>query len=222
MSRIKILIIFVITVITLFLISGCTTTGNLIDNEQYNLTGNILDESLISGDSEDEVIEDEVSSHDVIHEEFSQVALQSPELWPIIKYIEVSDSQIYLRAYHLGIACADFSEYVDMMYDCDRGGTVFVIWVNIPVRNFAFIEVSIGQEGEDSIYLYANQQLHLIDELSPEMPFVVRTFIGCGIPTRGISFLDENDEQRYFLLSTCGLDGSIVLMPYPLDERLLF
>ena len=145
-----------------------------------------------------------------------------PGPWPIVNYFQVPDSQIYLRAYRLGLAWADFSEYIDMIHCCGSGGEVFVIWVNIPTRNFALIEVSIGQGDEDSIYLYTNRQFHLVTELPPEMPFVVSASTCGGIPTRGISFLDENDEQRYFLLSISGYDGSIELMPYSLDERLLF
>ena len=226
MSRIKILITFIVTAITLLLIQGCATTGNQIDidDKPYGITEIILDDTPILSDDmvEKEVIKNEMLSYDNAQDEYSQTTLSTPEPWPIVNYFQVDDSQIYLRVYHLGSAWEDYSEYVDVIYDCCSGAEVFVIRVNIPTRNFALIVVGIGQGDEDSIYLYAGRQVHLVDELPPEIPFVVRACIGGGIPSRAISFLDENDEHRNFLLSRCGIDGSIVLMPYPLDERLHF
>ena len=82
MSRIKILTIIVVTAIMLFLISGCTTTGNQndTDDEPYGITEIILDDAPIN----------EISSYDRAQGEYSQTALSAPELWPL-RDVEISD-----------------------------------------------------------------------------------------------------------------------------------
>ncbi|MCL2378034.1 MAG: hypothetical protein FWC77_02805 [Defluviitaleaceae bacterium] len=120
---------------------------------------------------------------------------------------EVPDSAINLRAMLM------------------QGGIV-AIWADAPLRDFRLIEVLIGdveQDEEEKIYLYPGETLSSVDELPPNMPFILREAIGgATIPTRGIEFLDENGVRRYFLLSFSGVDGSVGLGVYPLDERVLF
>ena len=104
-------------------------------------------------------------------------------------------------------------------------GDTIAIWTDTPLRDFRFIEVLIGEAAQDedgAIFLYAGETLLSADELLPRRPFVVNVTLGGGIPTRAMSFLDENDVRLYFLITYSGYDGSVILSPYPLDERLLF
>jgi len=99
------------------------------------------------------------------------------------------------------------------------------IRTDTPLHNFELIEVAIGdsQQHEGMIYLYAGETISSIDVFNPNEPFVFNEPLGgATIPARAIAFLDENDVRRYFLLSISGYDGSILLSPYPLDEKVVF
>ena len=65
--------------------------------------------------------------------------------------------------------------------------------VNVPVSNFRFIEID-GAE----IEFIVRDELHVLDELLPEKPFVATWHARGSMPHRGISFADENNVTRYF------------------------
>jgi hypothetical protein len=46
--------------------------------------------------------------------------------------------------------------------------------------------------------------LFSIDELSPEKPFVVQLLIPGSTPAYGISFVDENGDEKYYTINMSG------------------
>ena len=101
------------------------------------------------------------------------------------------------------------------------GGTA--IWSNTSLPDFQFIEVLIGNAGYEKIYLYPSEILSSRSILEPyEFFWTDVLLVTTTISTNAISFLDENGLRIYFLLSISGYDGSIILTPYPLNERVEF
>ena len=99
-----------------------------------------------------------------------------------------------------------FDSYYE--YNDDNNGERIAIWAEFTLRNLNFISVGF----EDS--LFAENTLYAIYELQPKQAFVIKTFISEGIPTCGISYLDENNEIKYFYISESGLDGSLSLVEF--------
>ena len=134
--------------------------------------------------------------------------------------VAVPDSDITLRAYRVPWSLiAEYDALFGIMHDQPAGGETIAFWTDTMLRDFRFIEVGVNETSTGLSYLAARQTLHSVPELIPDMLFVVETSLGGGIPSRGIAFLDEHGIRRYFLLSLSGMDGSVELMPYPLDQR---
>jgi len=101
------------------------------------------------------------------------------------------------------------------------GGTA--IWSNTPLLDFQLVQVLIGNAGYEKTYLYPGEILSSRSILQPyEFFWTDVLLVTTTISTSAISFLDENDLRVYFLLSTSGYDSSIILTPYPLNERVEF
>ena len=101
-----------------------------------------------------------------------------------------------------------FCEYNDNDY-----GEKIVIWTNIIRKNFDFISVGFEDTGEQPSF-FAEKILYSINELPSGKAFVVKMFVSEGIPSRGISFLDENNIKRYFYISENSLDGSLSMVEF--------
>lgn len=98
----------------------------------------------------------------------------------------------------------------------DEGYQKIIIRPTLLVKDFAFVETGF-QDKEDDIVFYVENTLFSVDELSPTEAFVV-TWMGWGaIPHRGITFLDENNQQRYFHIIESGMDGSVLLAEFEVE-----
>ena len=79
-------------------------------------------------------------------------------------------------------------------------GDRLVIWANTPLRNFALITIGNDVIGDEIIFIPIDT-FAFLNELPVGAAFVINSYISGGtIPWSGISFLDENNVQRYFLL----------------------
>jgi hypothetical protein len=95
----------------------------------------------------------------------------------------------------------------------DSNGEKIIIWTDISLKNFEFI--SIGFEFvEEQFILFPEKTLSTVNELPPEKPFAVKMFASEGIPSTGISYLDENNVKKYFYISESGRDGSLSLVEF--------
>lgn len=95
----------------------------------------------------------------------------------------------------------------------DEGYQKIIIRPTLLVKDFAFVETGFEDKDNDIIF-HVENILYSLDELTAAEPFVV-TWMGWGaIPHRGISFLDENNVQRYFHIIESGMDGSVLLAEF--------
>ena len=85
-----------------------------------------------------------------------------------------------------------------------------ILMTNTPIKNFSWLSLE-HEVREDYNFFFVENILHTINEFLPETPFAVSWPQIGFTPVRGISFIDENDVLRYFVLHESGYDGSILL-----------
>jgi len=161
---------------------------------------------------------------DDIHVEISDDIISVERLSLVLNIVSVPDTKITLWTYPISHELLD--KY-DTIYDIDTEqytGVALVIWTNTTIYNFQFFEIALqGMEyREGAYYLSIGQILSSVPQLSPCNPFAIRSHFGGAIPVRGISFEDEYGAVHYFLVNISGMDGSVEIMPYPLNEMRLF
>ncbi|MCL2593259.1 MAG: hypothetical protein FWD82_07820 [Defluviitaleaceae bacterium] len=92
-----------------------------------------------------------------------------------------------------------------------------IIWTDTHVTDFKFIWLSNSFDlvdwdvDEDTeLYFFEEDVIYSVGELTPEVPFKVRTFGDWGMmPRIGISFTDANAITRYFHIQQSMMDGSL-------------
>jgi len=72
------------------------------------------------------------------------------------------------------------------------------IWVNKPVKDFKYISVLYD---EITAKPYAGETLWETNELTPEAPFYVKSYVWEALSQRGISYKNELGETEYLLLN---------------------
>jgi hypothetical protein len=136
--------------------------------------------------------------------------------------VEIPDLEMNLWAYPLGFSermaldlSVEYKTLYDVFYHETGGG--FAIWTDATIYNFELIEVGLRNTGTEMFYFYPGRTLHTISEFTSDRPFAVRTHFGT-MPRIAVTFLDEQGVRRYFTIQQSGMDGSILLIPFPLDE----
>jgi hypothetical protein len=113
----------------------------------------------------------------------------------------------------IGRATDEVLNKYNSFYEYGGSGEKIFIWTDITLKNFEFI--SIGFEIEEGQFsLFPEKTLYLVSELPPEKPFAVKMFVSEGIPSLGISYLDEKNIKKYFYISESGKDGSLSLVEF--------
>ena len=108
-----------------------------------------------------------------------------------MSYVEVDGIQISIRI-ATDEYLAGYDEYLDLSWFED-GDLRLAFTANVMVRNFGAIEL-----GYDDGF-YESRALIVQKELFPDRPLVL-TWPESGDVPRGISFIDEDDEPRFFAL----------------------
>ena len=103
------------------------------------------------------------------------------------------------------------------MHIVDRSvteGTIKVIIMPaVPLKDFKFTEIGMNEDDPDNM-LFEKAIIYEADELTPEWPFVVGIDFFGTFPTRGISFVGENNMARHFAIAESGNDGSLFLIEF--------
>jgi len=92
-----------------------------------------------------------------------------------------------------------------------------IVWTDTPVTDFEFIWISNSFDlvdwdvDEDTqLYFFVEDVIYSVGELTPEIPFKVRTWGDWGhMPRIGVSFTDTNDAKRYFHIQQSMMDGEL-------------
>ena len=100
-------------------------------------------------------------------------------------------------------------------------GDAILIQTNMPLRDFAVIIIGNDRlDDEDGLIFIPTEKFGMIAEFLPGEAFIIKSYLGEGtIPWSGITFLDEDDVQRYYAIvqDHSGLQDPYLLIPF--DDR---
>ena len=136
--------------------------------------------------------------------------------------VELPDMHVNLWAYLLphDFSSEDGYEY-DTIYDVveHESGGVTVIWTDTTITDFELIDVRLETpEGREGIFYFVRgETLLALHEFTPDRPIAFRTHYGT-MPKIAITFVNEYGTRHYFSITRSGMDGSIEILPFPLDE----
>lgn len=101
-------------------------------------------------------------------------------------------------------------------YVNDENGIFLVISPNAVIRSFRFVTVQVDDTELGLIYSISDE-LYSIDELTQDKPFLVKMqFVGL-LPTYGIVFEDQKNNERFYTINMRGIDHTEG-QPYYLNE----
>jgi len=96
--------------------------------------------------------------------------------------------------------------------DCEENEQAVNVSIsaNLNLNSFKIIELGFNDDNGEILY-YNENTLFVLDSLPADTHFVINTvFIGT-FPHRGIAFLDANNVEHIYALTTSGMDGSVYL-----------
>ena len=100
---------------------------------------------------------------------------------------------------------SQYSNHKDFI-DNDQGGAIKLVFTtNTTIQDFWFIEIG---HNEEPFYLTLENVLYK-DTLSSEIPIAITMTELSRIPQRGISYIDENDNRRFFYISEDGAENGV-------------
>jgi hypothetical protein len=114
---------------------------------------------------------------------------------------------------------SQFSNYHELILTEDAPRSIFT--TETTVSDFRFLSVFMNQyfwrenadEGERRYIV--QDTLYFLDELTPDVPFVVQgAILGGTFAAHGFSFLDEDGETRYFSIEQSGKTGLVGIFEF--------
>jgi len=100
----------------------------------------------------------------------------------------------------------------------DHFGDTLMIQTNVPLREFAVILFGHDKiEDEDGFIFIPIESFGEIEYFMPDEVFVIKSYLGRGtLPWSGITFLDDEDAQRYYAIiqDQSGLFDPYRLIPF--------
>ena len=79
------------------------------------------------------------------------------------------------------------------------------------VKEFKVLSIALSDVDDDGTAYFTVEELYEQDELTPELPLMVRTSFPGDMPNNGISFVGADGVTRYYSVNQSGFDGSLSL-----------
>jgi len=108
---------------------------------------------------------------------------------------------------------AEYNSYLTANLTAGADAVKIIFTTTAPTSSFRFFEVAYEEQADEFVFVERNL-LYSTIELSPERPVVALIVFPGSIPTRGISYLDENGDTKQFVVSISGNDGSLILIEF--------
>jgi len=124
-----------------------------------------------------------------------------------------------VRQWYMGDDLFDLSQ-AERYHEFDTGYDFarVVFTTGVTVRDFRFLNVQWNDNfspGVDDRLYFVRDVLYTLDELTPEIPFVVTgADMGSALAANGFSFVDETGQLRYFAFLIDGMTGLLVTMEF--------
>ena len=103
---------------------------------------------------------------------------------------------------------ADNTLYDEVSFAEDGANYNLIFFTNVAVKNFTLLEM------DESEVLQISDALWCIDELTPEKPVIVSTWLNDATISRGISYTDQNGKEHVFSIVLSMKDESLSLVEF--------
>ena len=197
----RILFCIAIAVFALTACNGDITPSSDTSEDKVSSTASSVEETS-STDISDTVSTDATSSTDVNDTASTESAIKK-NATVIIDY-------------------ADNTLYDEVSFAEDGANYDLIFFTDATVKDFTLLEM------DESEVLQISDALWCIDELTPEKPVIVSTWLNDATISRGISYTDQNGEEHVFSIVLSMKDDSLSLVEFkeqsmkdesgPLDE----
>jgi hypothetical protein len=125
----------------------------------------------------------------------------------------LADSESWWYPYPYRLFDLSQVEYYHEFVRCE-GSLRIIFTTETTVRDFKYLDIVWNDNyfrenvGENERLYSVLDILYVLDEFTPEMPFIVTgANLGCALASDGFSFVDEYGETRYFYFLMSGADG---------------
>lgn len=106
-----------------------------------------------------------------------------------------------------------------VMYDSGEGYSYVSVKISATVTEFSFFSVVATDTDTDDGGLEVSDILFYCDVITPDTMFVTDDMVfGDVYPMRGMSFVDENGNTRYYAFTESGFDGSMNAVKWDIAE----
>ena len=129
---------------------------------------------------------------------------------PTNKELSVSIEAVEDQVAKIGSYC----QYVK-----DEDGIFLAISPDADVRSFRFVTVQV-EDTESGVQYSVADELYSIDKLTTDKPFLVKVLFVGLLPTYGIVFEDQKNNERFYTINMRGIDATEG-QPYYLNEVML-
>ncbi|MCL2756707.1 MAG: hypothetical protein FWD43_01335 [Coriobacteriia bacterium] len=106
-----------------------------------------------------------------------------------------------------------YTSYTTANVPTAAGAVNILFTTTAHAKGFQFFKVTYEEQGGDFVFV-KGAVLYSTEELKPEKPLVIGMEFAGAIPSRGISYTDENGETKSFVVSISGNDGSVILAKF--------
>jgi hypothetical protein len=94
-----------------------------------------------------------------------------------------------------------YEAFIEFVEFDDIGHQRIIFTTATPITEFRFIAITMVYDDDYTFYLKEQKELYIIDTLFPCTPFVVTWMEWGTMPHRGISFIDNKKQKRYFSIN---------------------
>ena len=106
-----------------------------------------------------------------------------------------------------------YYQYTDAMYTDSEYMVNVIISTDTTVTDLKIMDAEIGTVTDDTTGFKNKGIIYELKELNPENPLLFRTEFPGDIPSRLVSYIDTDGEEKVYSLSMSGQDGSLVVIP---------
>ncbi len=93
-----------------------------------------------------------------------------------------------------------------------------IISTSAKIKDLRFIDISFSADEGEKLKFKENEELYTLDSFKPAGPLVVWVSFPGILPTRAVSFVDENGQTRTYAIAMSGEEGSLLLVEIQLSD----
>ena len=109
---------------------------------------------------------------------------------------------------------ADYNTIIDPAFTSEEDKPYLrnvIFTTDKSITGFKILDCEIGKCTDDSTEMIVNEVAYEYGEVEGNVPLIIQTTFPGSASVRGISYIDTTGEEKAFILSESGEDGSLVV-----------